>query len=217
MNSSTTPASLGLKLESAVVHPYFNLMKNVILISALLSSTLLTLGGTGCMHSEYDQFKLVPKVDLEKYMGRWYVLAHSPNRIENEAYNSVEHYALRDDGDVDITFTFREGGFDGEEEVITQHGYVIDRDSNAEWRVSPFWPLKLPFLVIGLEAEEYRYTVIAGPNRDWLWIMARDTQLPAEDWKEIETLVRDQAFDFDSLRRVPHRWPTATTNQATPN
>ena len=215
MNSSMTLASSVEELESELVRPYLIPMKNIILITALLSISLLTLGSTGCMHSEYDQFKLVPKVDLEKYMGRWYVLAHSPNRIENEAYNSVEHYALRDDGDVDITFTFREGGFDGEEEVITQHGYVIDRDSNAEWRVSRFWPIKLPFLVIGLEAEEYRYTVIAGPNRDWLWIMARDTQLPDEDWKEIETLVRGQAFDFDGLRRVPHRWPTSS--EATSN
>ena len=159
------------------------------------------------MHSEYDEFSLVPKVDLPKYMGRWYVLAHSPNRIENNAYNSVEHYALRDDGDVDITFTYRDGGFDGDEEVITQHGYVIDRDSNAEWRVSPFWPIKLPFLVIGLEAEEYRYTVIAGPNRGWLWIMARETQISAADWQDIESLVREQGFDYDGLRRVPHSWP----------
>ena len=215
MNSSMTLASSVEELESELVRPYLIPMKNIILISALLSISLLTLGSTGCMHSEYDQFKLVPKVDLEKYMGRWYVLAHSPNRIENEAYNSVEYYALREDGDVDITFTYREGGFDGEEEVITQHGYVIDRDSNAEWRVSPFWPIKLPFLVIGLEPEEYRYTVIAGPNRDWLWIMARNTQLPDEDWKEIETLVRDQAFDFEGLRRVPHRWPTSS--EATSN
>ena len=49
------------------------------------------------------------------------------------------------------------------------------------------------------EAEEYRYTVIAGPNRDWLWIMARDTQLPDEDWKEIETLVGTKRFDFDGF------------------
>lgn len=159
------------------------------------------------MHSEYDEFTLVPKVDLPKYMGRWYVLAHSPNRIENDAFNSVEHYALRDDGDVDITFTYREGSFDGSEEVITQHGYVINRESNAEWRVSPFWPVKLPFLVIGLESEEYRYTVIAGPNRDWLWIMARDVTIDEKDWQAIESLVRHQGFDFDGLRRVPHQWP----------
>ena len=205
------------ELESPPVRPYFRYMKNLILISALGLSVLLALGATGCMHTEYDQFTLVSKVDLEKYMGRWYVLAHSPNRIENEAYNSVEYYALREDGDVDITFTYREGGFDGEEEVITQHGYVIDRDSNAEWRVSPFWPLKLPFLVIGLEPEEYRYTVIAGPNRDWLWIMARDIELPAQDWKDIETLVRKQAFDYDGLRRVPHRWPTDPKGESQQN
>ena len=170
-------------------------------------ATFLIAGTSGCMHSEYDEFSLVPKVDLPKYMGRWYVLAHSPNRIENNAFNSVEHYTLREDGDVDITFTYRDGGFDGEEEVITQHGYVIDRDSNAEWRVSPFWPLKLPFLVIGLEPVEYRYTVIAGPNRDWLWIMARETEISSSDWQIIESLVREQGFDYDGLRRVPHDWP----------
>ena len=191
-------------------------MKRLISIVYLSIATVLAVGTTGCMHSEYDEFSLVPKVDLPKYMGRWYVLAHSPNRIENDSFNSVEFYELREDGDVDITFTYRDGGFDGSEEVITQHGYVINRETNAEWRVSPMWPLKFPFLVIGLEAADYRYTVIAGPNRDYLWVMARETQISDADWKDIETLVRKQGFDYDGLRRVPHQWALEQATTKTP-
>ena len=170
-----------------------------------LSLLCLSLCLSACMHTEFEEFKLVPKVDLERYMGNWYVIAHSPNRIENESFNSVEHYALREDGDIDITFTYREGSIEGEEKVITQHGFVMNRETNAEWRVQPFWPLKLPFLIIGLD-DDYRYTVIAGPNREWLWVLARETSLSESDWSAIEATIRQQNFDFDGLRRVPQIW-----------
>ncbi len=143
-------------------------------------------------------------------MGNWFVLAHSPNWIENDSYNSIENYKLREDGDVDVTFTYLEGGFDGEEKVVTQHGFVINRATNAEWRVQPMWPFKLPFLIIGLEEESYRYTVIAGPSREWLWVLARQTTLTDEDWAAIEKTIRDQGFDYEGLRRVPHKWPSTT-------
>ena len=182
-----------------------NIIARIYLTLATLSLCL-----TSCTSSEHEEFQTVPKVALERYMGNWFVLAHSPNWIENDSYNSIENYKLREDGDVDVTFTYLEGGFDGEEKVVTQHGFVINRTTNAEWRVQPMWPFKLPFLIIGLEEESYRYTVIAGPSREWLWVLARQTTLTDEDWTAIEKTIRDQGFDYEGLRRVPHKWPSTT-------
>ena len=53
-------------------------------------------------------------VDLNRFMGDWYVIANIPTFIETEAYNAMESCRLAQDGSVATTFSFREGGFEGE-------------------------------------------------------------------------------------------------------
>ena len=55
----------------------------------------------------------VAKVDLERYMGEWYVIANIPTSYEKGAYNALESYRLNPDGTMATTFTCRTGGFDG--------------------------------------------------------------------------------------------------------
>ncbi|REN17054.1 hypothetical protein DSI35_02885, partial [Mycobacterium tuberculosis] len=40
----------------------------------------------------------VAHVDVPRFMGDWYVIAHIPSRPEREAFDAVESYALRPDG-----------------------------------------------------------------------------------------------------------------------
>ncbi len=56
--------------------------------------------------------RTVEAVDLDRFMGDWYVVAHIPTWLERDAYNAVESYRLDPDGTVATTFSFREGGFD---------------------------------------------------------------------------------------------------------
>jgi len=53
-------------------------------------------------------------VDLERFMGDWYVIANIPTAIAKGAHTAVESYRIDDDGTIDTTFTFREDGFEGE-------------------------------------------------------------------------------------------------------
>ena len=59
--------------------------------------------------------KTVEQVDLERFMGPWYVIANIPTFVEKGAHNAVENYRLDDDGTIATTFTFRKDGFDGNE------------------------------------------------------------------------------------------------------
>jgi apolipoprotein D and lipocalin family protein len=52
-------------------------------------------------------------VDLQRFMGDWYVIAHIPTFIEDEAFNGVESYRLDTDGTIATTYVFNNGGFDG--------------------------------------------------------------------------------------------------------
>jgi apolipoprotein D and lipocalin family protein len=66
----------------------------------------------GCQRSLLSALDTVAKVDLPRFMGDWYVIAHIPTFPERKAWNAVESYRLDPDGSVATTFTFREGGFD---------------------------------------------------------------------------------------------------------
>ncbi len=56
----------------------------------------------------------VDYVDIDRFMGDWYVVANIPTFLEKGAHNAVETYRKNDDGTIATTFTFLEGGFDGE-------------------------------------------------------------------------------------------------------
>ena len=64
----------------------------------------------GACASKGPEMKTVDYVDLERFMGDWYVIANIPTFLEKGAHNAVESYALNDDGTIATTFVFRDGG-----------------------------------------------------------------------------------------------------------
>ena len=60
--------------------------------TSLLATTLFALAG--CQSMPLPPLAPLPKVDLERFMGDWYVIASIPTFIEKDAYNAVESYRL---------------------------------------------------------------------------------------------------------------------------
>lgn len=147
----------------------------------------------------------VPSLDLNRFMGDWYVLANIPTFLEVGAHNAIEHYELNSEGQIDIRFTFRKNAFDGEPRKYTMTGRPVPGTNNAEWTVSPFWPLKFPYYTVEI-APDYSWVVIATPNRGYLWIMARDWKM---DDKKLQSLIDrmvERGFKASEIQRVPQKW-----------
>jgi len=157
--------------------------------------------GLGADHSQ----KLVDQVDLEKFMGDWYVIASIPTMFEKGAVNAVENYTWNEKGYVDVTFTYNQKRPDGKVKRMTQKGFIYDKDSNAEWRIQPLWPLRLGYLILDL-AEDYNYTVIGVPNRKYLWIMAREPSLSDSVYQNILGRVKQQGYAISEIQKVPQIW-----------
>lgn len=147
----------------------------------------------------------VEKVDLPRFMGKWYVIANIPTFIEKGAHNAVEEYRLLDNGEIDTIFTFRDGGFEGKEKRYNPRGFVVNRESNAEWRMQFFWPIKSEFLISYLNPE-YSQTIIARTKRDYVWIMARNPYISGEDYKKLIAFLEKHGYDTQKIQLVPQRW-----------
>lgn len=143
-------------------------------------------------------------VDLERFMGDWYVIAHIPTFIEKEAYNGVETYRLAEDGTIPTTYTFNKGGFDGPLKTYNPRGFVHNRETNAEWRMRFVWPFKAAYLIVYLD-DNYETTIIGVPDRDYAWIMARSKTLPEARYQELVAQLAETGHDVSKLRLVPQR------------
>ncbi|MBF88786.1 MAG: hypothetical protein CMG75_03835 [Candidatus Marinimicrobia bacterium] len=150
-----------------------------------------------------NKLQPVEYVDLDKFMGDWYVIANIPTWIEKGAHNALEQYFWNDKGYIDVIFSFNQDSFSGTPKKLTQKAYIYNKKTNAEWRIQPFWPLKLPYLVIDLD-EEYSYTVIGYPSRKFLWIMSRSKSLNEEILSKIYEKLNAQGYDTSLIQQVPH-------------
>jgi apolipoprotein D and lipocalin family protein len=146
----------------------------------------------------------VESVDLKRFMGDWYVIAHIPTFIETESYNAIESYRLAPDGTIETTFRFNQGSLDGAEKVYRPRGFVQDRQSNAIWGMQFIWPIKAEYRIVYL-SPDYSQTVIGRTKRDYVWIMARQPSIPDADYARILAFLEEQGYDLQRLRRVPHR------------
>lgn len=172
-------------------------------MSSLLFGSLLALLAA-C--TSQPPLPTVPEVDLERFAGDWFVVAHIPAGSEEEAHNGVESYALREDGKIATTYAFRDGGFDGPLEVMEPVGRVRDRDTNATWGMRFFWFYEAEYLIAHLD-EDYQETIVARTARDYAWIMTRDPNPGEERLAELEARLVELGYDTSELRRVPQSWP----------
>ena len=176
-------------------------MREYILIIVLL----FVVGCNSSDDSNQQIMKTVQFVDIDRFMGDWYVIANIPTFIEKRATNAVESYRLNDKGEVETTFTFYQDSPTGKKKVYNPIGFIFNTETNAEWRMQFIWPFKLPFLIIDL-ADDYSYTVVGVPNRKYVWIMARESKLSNDIYEKIINRLAGIGYDVSKVQKIMQEW-----------
>jgi apolipoprotein D and lipocalin family protein len=151
-----------------------------------------------------EPLKTVDHVDIDRFMGDWYVIANIPTFIEKGAHNAIESYRLDDDGSIATTFTFHEDSFGGKLKTYQPRGFVSE-ESNAVWGMQFVWPIKADYRIIYLD-EDYTVTVIGRNKRDYVWIMARKPAIPAPEYAAIVDMLESVGYNPGDIQLVPQRW-----------
>ena len=157
----------------------------------------------------------VAHVDVPRFMGDWYVIAHIPSRPEREAFDAVESYALRPDGRIQTTFRYRKGSFEAPIKTMHPIGSVKEGTNGAEWGMQFVWPIKAEYVIVDIDSD-YQLTIIGRSDRDYAWIMARTPQISETSYQTAVARLKELGYSVDSLRRVPQRWPEAPAAGAKP-
>lgn len=164
--------------------------------------------------SSLPALQTVSSCETAKFMGTWFVIAVKPTMFETKNSNAVEKYSRVEGKSHDINIDFR---YNADEPIkskmksLPQKGYLQgNKEKTGDWKVSPFWPVKMPYPIIELDEKDYSYCVIGYPSREYCWIMARQPVMDDSLYKGLtEKLVNKHQYSLDGLRKVPQKWTKA--------
>jgi apolipoprotein D and lipocalin family protein len=176
-------------------------------VRALLLAAALALAACATPLPDFGEdpepLQSVGYVDLDRYMGRWYLMANIPNFAEQGNLAPYVEYSRRADGMIDDKYTaFEEFG----EPSFSKDGFIeiTNPMTQAEGRITFLQPLWEDFAVIFLDPD-YRYTVVGLQNRKYIWFFAREPQLSDEVYRAMLAVARANGFEVAHVLRFPRR------------
>ena len=158
-----------------------------------------------CSHSAIAaDLETVSSVDLNRYLGSWYEIARYPNSFEVNCYNATAQYSENSDGSINVLNTCIKQD-SGNADVANGLATVADTSSNAKLKVT-FLPSWLRWTGIGLGdywviqlGDNYEYSVVSEPGRNYLWILSRTPEVDAATYAKIIARLVEQGFDISKI------------------
>lgn len=173
------------------------------LLPMLLLAGLTAMATAGCSSHNVKPIPPVAQLDLQRFMGDWYVIAHIPSFPERHAFDAVESYELRPDGRIQTTFRYRNKRFDAPLKTMRPVGTVKPGTGNAVWGMQFVWPIQAEYVVVHVDGD-YTQTIVGRSARDYAWIMARTPRISPQDYAAHLQRLRELGYDLSDLRLVPH-------------
>jgi apolipoprotein D and lipocalin family protein len=143
----------------------------------------------------YLSLEVVANVELEKYLGKWYEIAHLPAKFQEGCDETTATYTLSKDGSISV---LNQSIKNGKMKQAKGKARVVDKNSNAKLKVTFFWPFYGDYWILKL-GNDYDYSVVGTPNRKYLWILSRTPQMDGKLYSQLIEYAKSKGFDVNKL------------------
>lgn len=157
----------------------------------------LWLGLTGCVGVP-EGLTVVENFDVARYTGRWYEIARLDHAFERGLSQVYAEYTANPNGSIKVVnhgFNAAKNRWQQAEGIAK---FVGQRD-RGELKVSFFGPFYGAYNIIALDPD-YQWSLVAGPDRSYLWLLARTPTLPAETRQRLLKRAEALGFSLDNLQ-----------------
>lgn len=145
--------------------------------------------------------EVVPRVDVQRYLGTWYEIATIPQRFQRGCVGVTAHYSLRTDGDIDVVNVCRKDTLDGKERSVRGKAWIVDKATNAKLKVRFFWPFTGAYWIIDLD-RDYQWAVVGHPDRTYYWILSRTPQMDPVLYDELIRRAAAKGYDTSKIKKT---------------
>lgn len=159
------------------------------------------LGGllvSGCSSTDLPEgIEPVTGFELPRYLGKWHEIARLDHSFERGLEQVTAEYQMREDGGVRVI----NRGYDPVKEEWNEaegKAYFIGEESVGRLKVSFFGPFYGSYNVFEL-SPNYEYAMISGPDRSYLWILARTPTLDVKVRTELVEQAEALGFATEEL------------------
>ena len=144
--------------------------------------------------------------ELERYLGTWYEIARLDHPFERGLSRVTAEYSRRDDGGVRVVNRGYDAA-DGRWNQVEGKAYFVAGPNLGRLKVSFFGPFYGGYNIFSLDRQAYGWVMISGPDKSYLWILARRPELDPEILAALVEQARGLGFPVDELIQVSHAEP----------
>lgn len=158
-------------------------------------------------YAETNTPKAVDKIDIERYAGKWYEIAHLPMYFQRKCIaNTTAQYSLNQDQTVGVLNSCRTATG----EMIRSEGVAYPKNQgNSKLKVS-FLPKGLRWLpftkgdywVLRIDPE-YNVALVGGKSNKYLWILSRDKNIDEKTYQSYLDTAKSYGYDVTQLVKTP--------------
>ena len=150
----------------------------------------------------------VENFSLDRYLGQWHEIARLDHSFERGLSSVTANYSLRDNGGVRV---LNRGYSEKSKKWKEAEGkaFFVQKPDVGYLKASFFGPFYGSYVVFELDHKEYQYSLVCGPNKSYLWILARDSEIKPELKDMLIAKAAALGFDTNKLILVDQR---PTTN-----
>ena len=166
-------------------------------------TTLLAMTLTGCSTALPTGLTSVTPFEVKRYLGKWYEIARLDHSFERGLSDVSATYTLKSDGSLEVI----NRGFNtkkNEWKSATGRALFTGSQNQGSLKVSFFGPFFGGYHVLALDQTGYQWALVAGPDRDYLWILARNKTLSSTIRDQLVSQAKKMGFATDKLIWVGH-------------
>jgi len=168
-------------------------MKLLALLCCAMGASLLWTAAAAA--AELQPAKPVPE---NLYSGRWYEIARTPNRLQNNCEGSTSDFLHWNDGDFQFVLTCHKGSAQGPTSTLNAHGHVLPESDNTKMKLGFFGGFVTQEYWIVDRADDDSWAIMATPTGRYVWLLSRS---PILDPKvKSRAMARMEALGFDCSR-----------------
>jgi len=172
---------------------------------SLFAVSALALSSCSSIPVGFGPLKTVERVDVERYMGRWYEIARFTHWFEKDIVGATADYALRPDGKITVVNSGFKGSLGGRFSEATAVAKIPDPAQPGRLKVSFFRPFYADYLIFALDEENYTWALVGSDDRKYLWFLSRTPDVDAATFTLMRELSEGQGYKLDGLHKVPQR------------
>tara|TARA_R110002096_G_scaffold348682_1_gene541919 strand:- start:119 stop:616 length:498 start_codon:yes stop_codon:yes gene_type:complete len=150
-------------------------------------------------HSSSRPLQTVSEVNISKYEGTWYDIAHLTQTFQEGCSCVSANYSQAEDYIKVVNTCLRDGKMDS----ISGKAFPVEGSNNSKLKVQFFWPFKGDYQILALD-EDYSTALVGAPDRESLWLLSRTTTPGATTIKEFLNRAEELGFDTSKMVYTDH-------------